>query len=95
MATFLAKVQGSRGAAHRLGHSIISAEVNGWNLGVQVIGRRDEDGRVSFEVWKTGGTRGGGKLEKIADVADDRKPPKKRKQGALDRHLEKSDVPQT
>jgi hypothetical protein len=67
MATFIAKVQGSRGSVHRLGHGIISADVNGWNLGVQVIGRRRDDGSIEFEVWKTGGS-GGGKIEKIAEV---------------------------
>lgn len=67
MATFIAKVQGSRGQAHRLGHSIISADVNSWNLGIQVIGTRADDGSVSFEVFKTGGTNGG-KIELIAEV---------------------------
>lgn len=67
MATFLARVQGSRGAVHRLGHSTISADINGWNLGVQVIGTRDAEGNISFEVWKTGGSNGG-KLERIAEV---------------------------
>lgn len=74
MATFIAKVQGSRGSAHRLGHSTISADVNGWNVGVQVIGKRDKDGMVFFEVYQTGGTNGG-KLQLIAEARDGHKPP--------------------
>lgn len=75
MATFIAKVQGSRGSAHRLGHSIISADVNSWDIGVQVIGRRAADGSVSFEIFETGGTNGGS-ITFIGEIKNRRTPPK-------------------
>ena len=59
MATFRAIVQGNKGEASRLGHREISACVNGWNLGVSVHGFRDNDGKVTFQVSKTGGSNGG------------------------------------
>jgi hypothetical protein len=58
MAQFRATIQGHRGEASRLGgkKSGISARVNGWNVGVLVIGSVDEDGKDLFEVYKTGGS---------------------------------------
>lgn len=70
MARFLAEVQGSRGAVHRLGHQSIRATVNGWNVGVRVQGYLNENGRVCFEVYRTHGSNGGGNPQLIAKFTE-------------------------
>ena len=59
MAQFRAIIQGQRGQASRLGSktSGIYAQVNGWNLGVEVTGYHDKDtGKDIFRVYKTEGS---------------------------------------
>lgn len=74
MATFRALIKGTKGGtASRLGHQDITAMVNGWNLGVFVHGVRDKHGRVSFEIYKTKGSNGGGiGFELIATIEEPR-----------------------
>jgi hypothetical protein len=59
MARFIGRIQGARGAASRLGGdaSGITAEANGWNVGVTVRGRAVPAGDV-FDIYATGGTNG-------------------------------------
>lgn len=59
MAHFYGSVRGSRGAVSRLGGkpSGIHAEARGWNLGVSVRGRVDEDGNDTFDIYRTSGSR--------------------------------------
>jgi hypothetical protein len=62
MAQFRAVIQGQKGQASRLGSkkSGIQAEVNGWNIGVEVVGTFDSiTGENTFTIFKTGGSIGG------------------------------------
>ena len=71
MARFLGIVQGKGKEIHRLGHSGIVTEANGWHLGVTVEGERgDGDDHDIFSVYVTGGS---GRNEKrlILSVWDD------------------------
>lgn len=58
MARFYAQVQGSRGEATRTGgkESGIWSHTRGWDLGVQVVGRVDDDGNDVFDVFVTRGS---------------------------------------
>lgn len=61
MARYRAEIQGSRGAASRLGsqNSGIRAKVNGWDSGVAVYGGQDiATGRDIFDIYMTGGSNG-------------------------------------
>jgi len=60
MAQFIGKVQGNKGEATRLGTktSGITVECNGWNSGVKVIGRVDENGNDVFTIVITSGSNG-------------------------------------
>lgn len=60
MAQYRAIIKGSRGEASRLGHksSGIRAEVNGWNLGILVNARFEEEKGDVFEIYVTGGSNG-------------------------------------
>jgi len=72
MANFRAVIQGQRGQASRLGSksSGITASVNGWHLGVEVIAYHDkETGRDIFRVYKTEGSGyNRGRKELIAEI---------------------------
>jgi len=70
MAQFYAQIQGNRGAASRMGSkdSGIWSHTRGWNSGVEVVGRVDEDGNDVFEVFATSGSNGGGSRRLIATV---------------------------
>jgi len=59
MPRFRATIRGNRGEASRLGSakSGIKAEVNGWDLGVDVFAR-DEDGEDELHVYMTSGSNG-------------------------------------
>ena len=58
MAQFRAIIKGNRNSVSRLGgkKSGIRAKVNGWNLGVEVWGDVDENGKDFFNVFRTGGS---------------------------------------
>ena len=58
MAQFRAIIQGNRNSVSRLGgkNSGIIADVNGWNLGVTVIGHLDQNGQDVFDIYRTGGS---------------------------------------
>lgn len=71
MAQFRAVIYGQRGQASRLGgkSSGITAQVNGWNLGVTVEAVFDKaTGQDVFNVYRTGGSNGGAGAVKIAEV---------------------------
>lgn len=57
MAQFRGTIQSGRGKASRLGTKKdgISADVNGWESGVRVEGRNDDDGDV-FDIFMTNGS---------------------------------------
>lgn len=69
MAQYRAVIQGSRGAASRLGgkSSGIRADVNGWTAGVRVEAGQI-DGRDVFKIYKTGGSNAARSAEYIGCV---------------------------
>lgn len=73
MAQFRAVIQGNRGKASRLGTKSTGmyANVNGWNLGIQVDASHI-DGKDVFTVYKTGGSNAGYSREKIATITKDK-----------------------
>ena len=67
MAQFRAEIQGGRGSASRLGHKTtgIKSHTCGWNSGIRVEGRYDEDLECDvFIIYQTTGSsfRGGEKM---------------------------------
>jgi hypothetical protein len=60
MAHFRATIQGARGMASRLGTktSGITAKINGWNIGLVVEIKTDENGKDIILVWSTNGSNG-------------------------------------
>ena len=60
MARFIGYVQGQAGETSRLGSpkSGITAEARGWDVGVKVVGRVEDDEDV-FLVFSTSGSNGG------------------------------------
>jgi len=58
MAQFRAIIRGNRNSVSRLGgkKSGITAQVNGWDLGIKIDGYIDTDGRDTFRIYKTGGS---------------------------------------
>ena len=60
MSHFYADIQGNRGQATRQGtpKSGIQGHIRGWNVGVQVDGYVDDDGKDVFRVWATSGSNG-------------------------------------
>jgi hypothetical protein len=42
--------------ASRGGSNGIEAHARGWDLGIKVIGKINEDGEDEFEIWTTGGS---------------------------------------
>lgn len=74
MAHFLAQAQGSRGATHRLGGKSGGAEVvvQGWNDGIRVVARYDEQKQQNYyEVTVTGGSSGGRQSVYLGTVSAD------------------------
>lgn len=68
MSQFYASIQGNRGRATRQGTktSGIVGHIRGWRTGAEVLVTFNEKtGKDRVEVFKTGGSRGGGR-EKIA-----------------------------
>jgi len=61
MAHFRGIIKGNRGESSRLGskNSGISAQINGWNTGVDVWGVCSDEGGDRFEIRATGGSNGG------------------------------------
>lgn len=59
MARFRGTLQGSRGAASRLGHSGLTVTANGWDVGVRVDARPGHDDCDEFVIVATGGSNGG------------------------------------
>lgn len=55
MARFRGTLQGNRGEASRLGHTGLSARINGWDAGIRVEASII-DGRDCFELWITDGS---------------------------------------
>ncbi len=58
MSHFYGELKGSRGPTSRMGtpKSGLWAHVRGWNIGVDVTCRVDDDGRDIIDVWQTGGS---------------------------------------
>jgi len=58
MSQFKADIQGSKGAASRLGGkaSGISGHIRGWSSGIRVEGHHDEELGDIFLVWQTTGS---------------------------------------
>lgn len=58
MSRFYGEVKGSRGKASRMGGvgSGFWGHIRGWNVGVEVDCRVNDDGEDEFTVWKTGGS---------------------------------------
>lgn len=59
MARFIGAVEGNRGSVTRLGtpNSGIRTVARGWNVGVNVRGRKEDDGDV-FEIYADSGSNG-------------------------------------
>lgn len=72
MSRFYSEVKGSRGEASRCGSksSGIRSHTRGWNLGVDVIGRVDDDGNDVFDVWVTRGSNSPGERFRLCTVTD-------------------------
>jgi len=72
MARFLGKVQGQRGAATRLGSpkSGLLVTANGWNSGVKVYAKVNQDGHDIFEIYGTAGSNGHKSDYFIAKIVD-------------------------
>ena len=74
MARFRGVVQGNRGEASRLGakSSGITAQINGWDIGISIVGRYDEKGDCDvFAVYLTGGSNGPEKNDLIGRFTKD------------------------
>lgn len=72
MAHFIGEIQGNRGEASRTGSkkSGISAHIRGWNIGVRVNIRHDEEsGKDFYTIYETGGSNGGSDTL-IADLGE-------------------------
>lgn len=61
MSRFYASIEGQAGIGTRRGSakSGIRGHVRGWNVGVEVFGRENENGEDEFEVYLTGGSKRG------------------------------------
>lgn len=71
MAQYYAEIQGNRGLASRMGSkdSGIWGHIRGWNCGIEVAGRvEDEEDR--FYVYATSGSSGYGNRELIGYVTE-------------------------
>lgn len=73
MAHFYASISGNRGEATRMGSkaSGITGHIRGWDSGVRVNGRVDDEGRDVFDVYATGGSRGVKSDQFIATITGD------------------------
>lgn len=74
MAQFRGTVKGNRTQASRLGYktSGLTTECNGWNSGVKVVAR-DEDDNDLFDIYATGGSGNGQRNIWIGTVFIDEK----------------------
>ena len=74
MARFIAEIQGQAGEVSRIGspNSGIACHIRGWDLGIEVRGSVDAQGRDVFTVFQTGGSNGGRRtlLANIVHVKD-------------------------
>lgn len=72
MAQFRGTVSGQRGEASRLGskNSGLTVTANGWNAGVTVRARVNDEGCDVFDVYATGGSGYNGRHERIASIVD-------------------------
>ena len=72
MAHFYATIRGNRGEATRMGtpNSGIGGHIRGWNIGVRVYGRVDENGKDVFDVVQTGGSNGHAPSKVIATITE-------------------------
>lgn len=62
MSRFYADIEGGRGQATRQGHKFIRGHIRGWNVGIEVIGKPNEEtNEDTFTVYLTSGS-GGGRL---------------------------------
>ena len=52
-----ARIQGERGGVTRCGHHYMTADIDGWNVGIAVRASF-ENGKASFDVYETGGSHG-------------------------------------
>lgn len=58
MSALYASVQGERGTATKCGRKFLSAHIRGWDLGIRIEARHDENGRDTFAVFQTSGSNG-------------------------------------
>ena len=72
MARFIGRLQGSRGEVSRLGGTAsgIWAVVQGWEVGVRVVGQ-DTDGQDAFYVYANGGSNARTSSKAIAVISLD------------------------
>jgi hypothetical protein len=78
MARFMATIKGTRGDVSRLGtpKSGINAKINGWNTGVAIYARVNENGDDCFDVYATGGSNGYSNSKHIARITEFTNDPK-------------------
>ena len=72
MARFYAEIEGNRGRASRQGteKSGMWAHIRGWDVGVSVDCRANDDGTDTIYVYETGGSNAGGRARLIAELTD-------------------------
>lgn len=63
MARFKGWIKGQKGEVSRLGSSRsgLRADINGWNLGIEIFASVDDRGEDVFTIFKTGGSNGSSK----------------------------------
>lgn len=76
MANFYGSLMSKKNKAPRTitGAVDIHAHIRGYNLGVEVIGKKDDEGNDFFEIWTTGGSNDPKGKTKIATVVKPTKP---------------------
>ena len=70
MSQFYARIKGNRGKATRQGtkKSGIYAHISGWDIGIEVEGFIDEDGKDRFIIRKTGGSNNPARKKHIVTI---------------------------
>ena len=70
MANFYGSMSSKKNKSPRTltGSDGITGHIRGWNLGVEVVGKRDDEGNDFFEVWTTGGSNEPKQRSRIATV---------------------------
>lgn len=73
MSRFYSIIKGSNGEATRItrAKSGIKGHIRGWNVGVEVVGKENENGQDEFFVYATGGSNDAGSRELIARITRD------------------------